>query len=249
MPIRKQSRKLSGGRSGRKLSGRKVRVGPRGGKYVLRAGKKVYLSGGGLACSHRRKKKDPKCEDQAGCKWEKGRKPGCFDPTAAAAAAKKKKKKPAEKKKPAAAAKKKKPVEKGGWVQKPGYKAVVRSYEGKLVLFEIYKTLLVTAKPGYEYEMPSFGYWQRVCIYGQKYIIKNKKWEDFQIPMRGEHDEYFQDSQHRYVESVKTEEEAIKYLQDQMKEVLKHFKDPQKAPTIVTDDEKYILRQWYPFTL
>ena len=97
MPIRKQSRKLSGRRrSGRKLSGgRKVRTGPRGGKYVLRAGQKVYLSGG-LACSHRREKKDPKCEDQAGCKWEKGRKPGCFDLT-----------KQAKKKEPAAAAKKK----------------------------------------------------------------------------------------------------------------------------------------------
>jgi len=82
MPIRKHSsRKLSGRRrSGRKLSGgRKVRTGPRGGKYVLRAGQKVYLSGG-LACARRREKKDPKCEEEPGCKWEKGRKPGCFDP-------------------------------------------------------------------------------------------------------------------------------------------------------------------------
>ena len=106
MPIRKQSRKLSGGRrrSGRKLSGgRKVRVGPRGGKYVLRAGQKVYLSGG-LACARRREKKDPKCEEQAGCKWEErsGEKKGrCFDPT------KQKKPAAAKKKKPAAAESKK----------------------------------------------------------------------------------------------------------------------------------------------
>lgn len=116
MPIRKHSRKLSGGRrrSGRKVSGgRKVRTGPRGGKYVLRAGKKVYLSGG-RACSRRNEKKDPKCEEEPGCKWEKGRKPGCFDPLKSkkpAAAAAAKKKKPAKKKEPAAA-KKKKPAEK-----------------------------------------------------------------------------------------------------------------------------------------
>ncbi len=96
MPTRKQSRKLSGGRSGRKLSGgRKVRTGPRGGKYVLRAGKKVYLSGG-LACSTRNKEKNPKCEEEPGCKWIDGRKPGCVDPV-----------KQAKKKEPAAAAKKK----------------------------------------------------------------------------------------------------------------------------------------------
>ena len=257
MPIRKHSsRKLSGRRrSGRKLSGgRKVRTGPRGGKYVLRAGQKVYLSGG-LACSHRRKKKDPKCEDQAGCKWEErsGEKKGrCFDPTkqkkpAAVAKQKKPEKPAAAKKKKPAAAKKKKPEEKGG------YQVVVRSPRGKdagKVFFEIYKTILVTAKPGEEHEMRSFGgYWQRVCIYGQRYTIARNtienKWEDFQMPMRGEDDEYFQG-----VETRNTEKEAIKYLQDQMQEVLNHFKDPQKAPTIVTDDEKYIYRnQWYPFTL
>lgn len=78
MPIRKHSRKLSGGRrrsSGRKLSGGKVRTGPRGGKYVLRGGRKVYLSGGGGECRSFRKTKDPKCEDQEGCKWVVGK--GC----------------------------------------------------------------------------------------------------------------------------------------------------------------------------
>jgi len=75
MPIRKNSRKnsrrLSGRRrSGRKLSGgRVVRTGPNGGKYVLRAGRKVYLSGG-AGCSRLRK---DDCKD--GCEWVVGK--GC----------------------------------------------------------------------------------------------------------------------------------------------------------------------------
>ena len=53
---------------------RKIRTGPRGGKYILKGGKKMYLSGG-LACSKYRKTKDPKCEEQDGCQWVKGK--GC----------------------------------------------------------------------------------------------------------------------------------------------------------------------------
>ena len=53
---------------------RKIRVGPRGGKYILRGGQKVYLSGG-KGCSKYRSTKDPKCNDQEGCKWVKGQ--GC----------------------------------------------------------------------------------------------------------------------------------------------------------------------------
>ncbi len=70
MPIRKNSRKnsrLSGRRrSGRKLSGgRVVRTGPKGGKYVLRAGRKVYLSGG-AGCSRLR---NDDCNKEDGCEW------------------------------------------------------------------------------------------------------------------------------------------------------------------------------------
>lgn len=68
MPTRR--RKLSGGT----FQNRKIRIGPRGGKYILKGGRKMYLSGG-QACSKYRKTKDPKCEEQDGCQWVKGK--GC----------------------------------------------------------------------------------------------------------------------------------------------------------------------------
>ena len=80
MPIRKNSRKTSRRLSGRRRSGRKlsggrvVRTGPKGGKYVLRAGRKVYLSGGagGAGCSRLRR---DDCKDKDGCEWVVGK--GC----------------------------------------------------------------------------------------------------------------------------------------------------------------------------
>ena len=68
MPTRR--RKLSGGT----FQNRKIRIGPRGGKYILKGGRKRYLSGG-QACSKYRKTKDPKCDEQDGCQWVKGK--GC----------------------------------------------------------------------------------------------------------------------------------------------------------------------------
>ena len=67
MPTR---RKLSGGT----FQNRKIRTGPRGGKYILKGGRKRYLSGG-VTCSKLRKTKDPKCEEQEGCQWVTGK--GC----------------------------------------------------------------------------------------------------------------------------------------------------------------------------
>ena len=58
----------------RTFQNRKIRIGPRGGKYILKGGRKMYLSGG-QACSKYRKTKDPKCEEQDGCQWVKGK--GC----------------------------------------------------------------------------------------------------------------------------------------------------------------------------
>ena len=65
---------------------RKIRRS-RGGKYILRGGKKVYLSGG-KGCSKYRSSKDPKCNDQEGCKWVKGQ--GCKSTGSAPAKSQKK---------------------------------------------------------------------------------------------------------------------------------------------------------------
>jgi len=81
MPTRR--RKLSGGT----FQNRKIRIGPRGGKYILKGGRKMYLSGG-QACSKYRKTKDPKCEEQDGCQWVKGK--GCTGSKAKPAAKKSK---------------------------------------------------------------------------------------------------------------------------------------------------------------
>lgn len=54
--------------------------------------------------------------------------------------------------------------------------------------------------------------------------------------MRGEN-EYFGGN----VETRNTEKEAIEELERQMQMMFDYYNDPQKVPTIVTDDEKYIL--------
>ena len=81
MPTR---RKLSGGT----FQNRKIRTGPRGGKYILKGGRKRYLSGG-VTCSKLRKTKDPKCEEQEGCQWVTGKR--CTSKTTKKPAPKKKK--------------------------------------------------------------------------------------------------------------------------------------------------------------
>ena len=111
-----------------------MRVGPRGGKYILRGGRKVYLSGG-LACSHRRRKIDPKCEDQAGCEWRKGR---CVKSEKPAV------KKPAPKKsavkKPPAPKSSKKPA------KKPPAKKKKKSLASKEELRKLFETSVASEK-------------------------------------------------------------------------------------------------------
>jgi len=126
------------------------------------------------------------------------------------------------------------------------YTAVVRKDEWnqkEVFFYEIYTNTKVTAKTGKESEMEEYwagGEWQKVCIYGQRYIVEDELWEDHQMPMRGENDKYFQ----QYGRAFKVVSEAVEYLQTKMK------KQDKKAPEITVDNQKYIYRkQYYPFTL
>jgi gamma-glutamylcyclotransferase (GGCT)/AIG2-like uncharacterized protein YtfP len=128
------------------------------------------------------------------------------------------------------------------------YQAVVRKREKEwnqkeIICYEIYKGMLVTAKPGEEYTMLREdlvgGYFQNVCIYGKMYTVKNKTWKDLDMPVRSAKNGYFR----KYGTLKNSEKEAVQYLQEKMKE------QDENAPEIVTDNKKYIYRGWYAFNL
>lgn len=134
------------------------------------------------------------------------------------------------------------------------YTAVVRKQEEKtewfqkeVVFYEIYANTMVTAKPGKQYEMEEYwvgGLWQKVCIYGQRYIVKDKKWEDHQMPMRGKNDKYFRKFGTAFKAGNDAKAKAVEYLQEIMR------KQDENAPEIKVDNKKYIyMDQYYPFTL
>ena len=140
--------------------------------------------------------------------------------------------------------------------------AVVRRVE-EGVYYEIYKQMIVTVIPGRGHEMDTgnvgfyrkiqynhkYTSWQNVCIYAKKYTYPTPptiynpnggKWIDLDMPVRPVNHKYFQQFG---IYKNNDSNAVVKYLQEIMR------KQDLKAPTIITDNRKYITRSFYGFTL